>query len=95
MRWLKKREAAAYAHLALRYGGTTIGYIEALAELSRSFAMSTKTSRNVLRRLINTGYLVKLNARSLLVRRPEDVLSELASEYALSRRKRAKTHKEV
>lgn len=89
MRWLKKREFMVFAYLSMKHGGSSINLLDAVFDVRNTFAMSTKTARNIVRGLIKAGYIVKTaDAGAISIRPIEDVLSELVGDYITKRTKR-------
>jgi len=90
VRWPKKREFVAFCLLSLAYGGE-VKPVEELAEaVRRRLGYNAKTSKNIVRRLANLGYLEKVKKGSVRVRTLEEVVYELLVYFAVSRAQRAR-----
>ena len=90
MRWPKKREFMVYYYLFLHCGceETTI---EKLVQAVRTkLHYNSKTARNIVKRLVNLGYIVKLNKSRARIRSPDEVLIELLVHYLINRSKKAR-----
>lgn len=89
MRWLKKREFMVYAYLALKYGGERVSFPDAVFEVREAFKMSAGVAKNVLKRLMRSGYVTKVDKTYIKVRELEDLLSEHIASYIHGRARRA------
>uniref|UniRef100_A0A7J3ZKR8 MarR family transcriptional regulator n=1 Tax=Fervidicoccus fontis TaxID=683846 RepID=A0A7J3ZKR8_9CREN len=90
MRWPRKREFMVYYYLFLRCGGeeTTI---ERLTEAVRAtFYYNSKTAKSIVRRLVNLGYIVRLDRSRARIRSPDEVLLELLGQYLINRSKQVR-----
>lgn len=91
MRWIKKREFMVFIYLSLKYGGSRVSIHDIVFSVKEKFAVSVRTSKNIIKRLIRSGYIVEVNGkREVLVRSIEDVMNELLGDYITKRAKRVK-----
>jgi DNA-binding MarR family transcriptional regulator len=92
LRWLKKREFVIYAHLALRHGGTAVSATDLVYEVKKTFGTTIRTAKNIVKRLMRAGYIVKVDANNVRVRTLDDSLTELVTSYVSKRRGRRKVN---
>jgi len=91
MRWLKKREFIVYSYLAIKYGGETVSAIDTIYEVKKTFRTTTRTAKNIVKRLVRAGYLIKIDNNNLRVRELNDVFAELIFSYVHRRAIRTST----
>lgn len=91
MRWLKKREFIIYSYLAIKYGGETVSTIDTIYEVKKTFRTTTRTAKNIIKRLVRAEYLIKIDNNNLKVRELNDTLTELICSYIHRRAIRTST----
>lgn len=92
LRWLKKREFMVFIYLSLKYSDKKIAFQDAVFEVKKAFSMTSRTSKNIVKRLIKIGFITKSYDNTMTIRKLEDVFNEYLVEYMYLRGKKRKTY---
>ncbi len=86
-RWVKKREFVIYYYLYKKTLGEPISIHDAIFEVKRIFNYNTKTSRNIIKRIINLRLADKVDSNKIILRSIDEVLNDYLASFLAHRHK--------
>jgi len=86
-KWVKKREFIVYYYLYRKTVGRPISIHDAIFEVKKVFNYNTKTSRNIIKRIIKMSLADKIEVNKIMLRNPDEVLNDYLVSFLSHRRK--------
>ncbi len=87
-RWPRKREFMVFFFLSSRIGGRKVSFQDLVFIVKWKFGFTARTAKNIVKRLVSMGFIVRLDSNMLCVRRVDEVLNEYLTSYLYSRWKK-------
>lgn len=87
-RWPRKREFMVFFFLSSRMGEKEVSFQDLVFIVKWKFGFTARTAKNIVKRLVSMGFIVRLDSNMLRVRRVDEVLNEYLTSYLYSRWKK-------